>query len=299
MIPRQSGGFYLTWEPEQWIPVGQELGIVTLPDDARVWVMPTCIKVDRLILQTWEPIGSSSLVDWKKAIDACPRSFMQIAKTHQTLEQCRWTLHALPSMLEHVSLELWQTHKSEMTTLVEDILLQGTGAAAFAFVPEAWQTETMSFLAVRNDPMMLKHVLPKNQTYRVINRALQGNVNALKFVASPTRKTLKWAVKHDGNALRWIPRDKQDLELTNIAIKSNPDAIRFAYFTTVRMWQYSLSLVPSMVRNLHEYLAMSENLEEYYRFAIQSNPTVISLVPFPSDALRKFASELVRTSVSK
>lgn len=142
------------------------------------------------------------------------------------------------------------------------------------FLKEVYQpTDEMIYEALRGNPLTLKYV--RILTNERIKLALQRDFSQLKEVSDVDETLLNWmqelrelkrtlvtevptnykqwtmekwreVLSENGLLLKYLPPEKQSIELCEIAISQNPKALVFATHRTYRMCRYMVEYAPDL-----------------------------------------------------
>ena len=193
----QPGGIYfcLMEKIPMWLNYSSQSMIysrlVTIPDDAQVWVEKDKFKADKIILGERQEI--SDLAIWEDP------------------EYCLRAVETNMYALEYVKQQ------------TPDICLAAVTnqAASLQFIKN--QTMEICLAAVRKNGWTLEYV--KDQTPEICTIAVKQNGVALQFVKEQTHNICLAAVQQNGLALQFV--EQQTPEICLIAVKQNGWALKY------------------------------------------------------------------------
>ena len=173
--------------------------VVTIPDDALVWVEREKFKADRIILSERQKIVD--LEQWKDPV-FCLEAVKQDGLALQ------YVLEQTPELcLEAVKQHSWalQYVKEQTPQLCLEAVKQDGWALQFV----KQQTPELCLEAVRRNGSALQYVL--EQTPELCLEAVKQNCWALKLVEQQTPEVCLEAVRRDGYALQYVLEQTPEL----------------------------------------------------------------------------------------
>jgi len=183
-----SGGLYFCEQSKchmYWNRYGTKLGIVEIPDDARVYIEGNKFKTDKLILTNiidfndilddfWIDIvfGKEVLAMYIRAVKENGLALEYIKDPFKTYELCKIAIKENGLALQYVE-DSCKTYE-----LCEMAIIQN--AASLEFVNDIYQTDELCKMAVSQRPFTLQYV--SNQTFEICEIAIQTSSSALRYV---------------------------------------------------------------------------------------------------------------------
>ena len=229
-----SGGLYFCEESNCHVHFehyGDNVAIIKIPDDARVYIEHKKFKADRLIIE--DIISFSDMPDdfWISMIPDNGRALIHIKNKSSFLteEICISAVQKNGLTLEYVDKQ-FQTEDvctaaikqhcgalqfvETQTPLLCELAIEQYGCA-IDYVKE--QTPVLCMLAVQQDGDALEYV--KKQTPEICEAAVQHDGNALGYVKKQTDKICTLAVQQNGSALRYVKN--QTFEICKLAVQQD------------------------------------------------------------------------------
>jgi hypothetical protein len=204
----KKGGIYFCeyGKIAMWIRYNQTLcinyRIVTIPDDALVYIERDKYKADKMILSDKKDIRRDK--DMHELLDASaimPLYFV----IDQTEEICKEAVKQNAHALRYVK---------DQTEEICKIAVAQNGNVLYTIKD---QTEEICKIAVKQNGIALQYV--EMQTDELCKIAVAQNGNALRYVNNQTYEMCKIAVAQKGNALQFVK--DQSMELCEIAVAQN------------------------------------------------------------------------------
>lgn len=240
----ESGGLYVTWQPEYYLLYGVWISEVTLPDDAQVWTMPNKIKVDKLILSPPKLIGAYNL-NWQLALTEKTVHFGQIFDFWQTDELCllavnrdAYNLAYVCNQTEEICLAAVE-QEWPVISFVRNQTLDVCFAAykqnheALLYIKDRkMRDRIMAHYDSKEDTDLVSKVEKQTASYTIrdwIIHTVNHGWNTLAF-AEQTPELCMAAVQYNGMLLQFI--HKQTPELCMAAVSQNGRALTFVHEQT-------------------------------------------------------------------
>jgi len=183
-----SGGLYFCEQSKchmYWSHYGTKLGIVEIPDDARVYIENDKFKTDKLILTNiidfndilddfWIDIvfGKEVLAMYIRAVKENGLALEYIKDPFKTYELCKIAIKENGLALQYVE-DSCKTYE-----LCEMAIIQN--AASLEFVNDIYQTDELCKIAVCQKPFTLQYV--SNQTFEICEMAIRVDPLVLRYV---------------------------------------------------------------------------------------------------------------------
>ena len=186
--------------------------LVTIPDDARIYIETDKFKADRLILGERQKIGD--LEQWKDPL--------------YCLEAVREDGHALKFVVKQTEAVCLEAVKQEGNNLMHvleqtrEICLAAINNNTYALAHVKDQTPELCLKAIEQSPDAVHYV--KDQSKELCLEAIRQDPLALEYVKNQTPELCMEAVRQDPLALRYVK--DQTPELCMEAIRGNPLAWR-------------------------------------------------------------------------
>lgn len=190
------GGLYFTDKENfhHWIGSHTYVRLVTLPDDAKIYIENNKYKTDKFILGERRPI-----------IDD-PVAIMSV-------------LHSNPSRIQHIV-----TQTKELCEYVLSVSL-----ANIQYIREP--TEEMIERVLKDDMSLIRYI--KKQTSELANRAIEASPRYLSFIENQTEELCEKAIRKDGHAIDYVKNKTNRLCMiafqtyrnAHFHMQHNPDAV--------------------------------------------------------------------------
>ena len=237
-----------------WQNYDTTIAIVTIPDDARVYVERNKFKSDKLVIIEFLNFADISDSFWLELLfdkkqsaalqyvenqtnDICVKAITQDASAiqfvrNQTEDLCMFAVQKNGMVIKYIrnpttSISYHAVKQNSealkyIKNQTHDICVEAvTSCFGLEFVLD--QTEELCIISVMNFGCSLR--LVKIQTNTICKLAVKENGRALKFVKNQTEKICRYAVKQNGYALQYVK--VQTLEICRLAVKQNDLAIRY------------------------------------------------------------------------
>lgn len=241
-----------------WKNYGHTLGVVEIPNDARVYIEKDKFKADKIILSEVLNFKRVPVIFWIDMLQYDGTALEYILAENQTEDVCKMAVRQNGLALQYVRIE--QTELMCMIAVQQNnyalkFVKNKTPAVCLVAVRENGnalrmcdgkaQTDEVCKAAVMKDGHALRHVISqtdeicmlavqqsglalfyvKFQTYELCRAAVQEDGLALKYVEKQTNELCALAVSNDGMALQYVK--KQTPEIKRLALKQNVAARAF------------------------------------------------------------------------
>jgi hypothetical protein len=211
----QGGGYYFTTKEHIFIhgtiEPNENYCKITIPDDAKCYVMKKNIKSNKIIIHNFIPLSD---LDWNNT------QFCM-----EAIKQNGYTIEFVKNKTNDMYIAAVQQNEHVLCYIIE-------------------QTEEICLEAVKETGEALEHV--KNKTYKICMAAIKQSADSLKHVKNRTdsqnqitelcyRELCMEAVKQKGMTLQYVDEHDQTNEICMEAIKQNWRAIYFVVEQTKEM----------------------------------------------------------------
>lgn len=213
----EKGGLYFCEESNCflfWKHYGQKMTLITIPDDARVYIDEDKFKSDKIIIERILNFNEISDDFWINIFRKDPRA-LQFIK-NQTEELCKEAVKRYGMYLSYID---------NPTEEVCRLAVKQDGLA-LQFVKK--QTDEICALAVQQTGQALSYV--KNQTEGICKLAVAKYGYGLEHVKVQTEEICKLAVSQNSYALKFVNNEFKTPEVGRLAIKQNYCVEQYMYF---------------------------------------------------------------------
>lgn len=283
-----------------WTHYGSKVALITIPDDARVYIEDDKFKSNKFIINEIIDFDNfpvtgylRSATDYLRSATGYLRSaagylrldnelwltitlndhnaFKYVNKTNQTYELCKSVIQQNGLLLKYVD--------NKFKT--DELCILGVQKDSYALEFVENQNDEICKIAFQKNIMSIKFMKDQYKTYEMCKCAVQKCWSMLKYVPKQFQSTSSLpdiciiALQQDGHAIRYIIN--QTDELCKLAVQTSGSALYFVkeQFKTEEVCKLAVQKCGSAL----EYVPHSLKTKEVCTLAVKENRMMIHFVP--------------------